>query len=164
MENSNPLRYKNEMAAIQAAIRHQKPLLGICRGHQVLTVMEGGSVGDNDINIGNNVLHQQGGVKPPNIGVHRIHITQESVLYDMLKVHSLMVNSFHRQAVNHVPEGYRVAAATEDEYIEAIESIDKPFRMGIQFHPEMLTEEIWKNFFKKFVSIARNEKLRSQEF
>jgi len=60
-ENSNPLRYKNEMAAIQAAKKYRKPLLGICRGHQVLAVEEGGSVGDNDINIGNNVLHQQGG-------------------------------------------------------------------------------------------------------
>jgi putative glutamine amidotransferase len=161
LENSNPLRYKNEMAAIQAAIRHKKPLLGICRGFQVLTVVEGGSVGDNDINIGNHVLHQQGGVYPPDVGSHRIHITPESKLFDMLKVHSPVVNSFHRQAVDKMPDGYRVAARSEDHHIEAIESISGPFRMGLQFHPEMLTEKIWKDFFVEFVNLVRTEKLNS---
>ena len=79
----------------------------------------------------------------------------------MLKVHSPVVNSFHRQAVDKMPDGYRVAARSEDHHIEAIESISGPFRMGLQFHPEMLTEKIWKDFFVEFVNLVRTEKLNS---
>jgi putative glutamine amidotransferase len=154
LESSNPLRYKNEAAAIQAAIKYGKPLLGICRGHQVLTVMEGGSVGDEDINVGNEVLHQQFGVQPPDTGIHRINIVPGSMLSKMVKTDSVMVNSFHRQAVNKVPEGYRVCAFTEDGRIEAIEYAGTTFRMGLQFHPEMLKEEVWESFFEVFVKIV----------
>lgn len=160
LESSNPLRYRNEIATIQAAKKYKKPLLGICRGYQLLIVAEGGSVGDNDINIGNNILHQQGGIHPPETGVHKIKISEGSILENMLKADSLVVNSFHRQGVNEIPEGYRVGAVTEDNNIEAIESVENPFRMGIQFHPEMLKGEVWKNFFKEFINIIqKNETL-----
>ena len=158
LQGSNPLRYKNEYAAIQAAKRANRPLLGICRGHQVLTVVEGGSVCDRDINEGNEVMHQQGGVHLPDVGVHRIRLTPGSTLASMLKDESYLVNSFHRQAVERVPDGYRIAAATEDGNIEAIEAIGDRFCMGIQFHPEMLPEPIWRHFFSEFVRIVRTSK------
>ncbi len=155
LENSNPIRYKNEKAAILSARRLKKPLLGICRGHQVLAVAEGGHVGDEDINEGNTVMHQQGGSRPPDEGVHEIHISPGTTLQKMLNRDILFVNSFHRQAVDRVPEGFRVCALSGDGRIEAMESVAGPFAMGIQFHPEMLKEEIWQRFFSEFVTLIR---------
>jgi len=158
LQNSNPLRYKNEMAVIKAAKNHNKPLLGICRGYQVLAVVEGGSVSDDDINVGNDVIHQQGGIMLPDCAIHSIRITPGSKLWNMLKRDHVMVNSFHRQALDRVPEGYIVSAVAEDGSIEAIEAADDRFMMGLQFHPEMLRDDIWKDFFKEFISIVEGHK------
>lgn len=154
LQNSNPLRYKNEFAVIRAAKKYKKPLLGICRGLQVLAVVEGGSVLDDDINVGNSIIHQQGGIKPPDTAVHNIRIAPESKLWGMLKRDHIMVNSFHRQALETVPDGYVVSAVADDGNIEAIEAKGSEFVMGLQFHPEMLKEDVWKGFFKEFVSIV----------
>jgi len=158
LKNSNPLRYKNEAAVIKAAKKHKKPLLGICRGHQVLAVEEGGSVKDDDINIGNDIVHQQGGIKLPDCPIHNVRIVPGSRLWSMLKQDSLMVNSFHRQAVEKVPESYIASAVADDGNIEAIESTGDCFVMGIQFHPEMLKDDVWKAFFKEFIGIVERRR------
>jgi putative glutamine amidotransferase len=155
LQNSNPLRYKNELAVIKAAKKFRKPLLGICRGLQVLTIVEGGSVLDDDINVGNDIIHQQGGIKPPDAAIHSIRIAPESKLWGMLKRDHLMVNSFHRQALESVPDGYIASAVADDGNIEAIETKGNDFIMGLQFHPEMLKEDVWKGFFKEFISVVK---------
>jgi len=155
LERLNPLRYKNEKAAIRAALKRNIPVLGICRGHQVLSVAEGGSLKDHDITVGNSVMHHQGTLYPPDKGVHRIDIRPGSRLHRMLQADQVDVNSFHRQAVQQVPEGYIVSATSADGNIEAIESQDDRFVMGLQFHPEMMKGEIWQQFFKEFVEVVR---------
>lgn len=156
--NSNPLRYKNEKAAIQMAIKKDIPILGICRGHQVLNVEEGGTMKDGDITIGNDVIHQQGGIKTPDQTTHKISIIQGTKLHKILGEECLNVNSFHRQAVGKIPSGYMVSATTKDGNIEAIETEDNRFIMGLQFHPEMMKGHIWSQFFRNFVKVVSEYK------
>jgi len=156
--NSNPLRYVNEEKVITESIKSNIPLLGICRGYQVLCVQQGGTVFDDDINLNTNVVHQQKEIAvPPQKPVHRVSIPKDTKLYQLINRESVMVNSFHRQAVKEVPKGYRVCATSEDGYIEGIESV-KGFSVGIQFHPEALEEDIWEDFFKNFIAIVKNHK------
>lgn len=156
--SSNPLRYENEKAAINSAIKSGIPILGICRGYQVLNVELGGSMKDGDITIDNPIIHQQGGIELPNKGVHKISIKPNTKLHGLLKVDEIMVNSFHRQAVGDLPEGFIVSATTEDGHVEAIESADDRFIIGVQFHPEMLDDDIWNTFFKEFIKVAKKHK------
>lgn len=156
--NSNPLRYRNEKAAIQMAIRKNIPILGICRGHQVLNVEEGGTMKDGDITIGNEVIHQQGGIKPPDQTAHAISIVQGTKLHKMLNEETVEVNSFHRQAVGKIPSGYIASAISEDGNIEAIETEDSRLIMGLQFHPEMMEGHIWSQFFKNFIKAVAEYK------
>lgn len=156
--SSNPLRYENEKAAINSAIKSGIPILGICRGYQVMNVELGGNMKDGDITIDNPVIHQQGGIELPNVGVHEISIKEDTKLHSLLNVDEIMVNSFHRQAVGDLPKGFIASASTKDGHIEAIETDDDRFIIGVQFHPEMLTGDIWDNFFKEFIKVARNSK------
>lgn len=149
--NSNPLRYECERTAILGAIEGDKPLLGICRGFQVLNVEEGGSMKDYDITKDNPIIHQQGGIAPPQKPIHEIKIQENTKLKRLLGVDKIMVNSFHRQAVENIPKGYTESAVSPDGCIEAIEVIDDRWVLGVQFHPEILENEIWDIFFKNFV-------------
>lgn len=153
LRNSNPLRYRNEEAIIRIALEWKKPLLGICRGYQVLNVVAGGTMKDGDINIGNSVVHQQGGMIPPDQPSHRITIAPGTRLHRMLKVDQVMVNSFHRQALEKIPADFKVCAVADDDNIEAIEAAGEQIAIGLQFHPEMLTEQIWSDFFREFIKL-----------
>ncbi len=150
LQRSNPLRYRHEMACIAAAIKMGIPILGICRGHQVLAVAEGGRVSDKDVHFTGGVPHQQSALSPAQ-PVHTIDIDPQSQLFHMTGLATTEVNSFHRQAVAEAPIGYRVSACSPDGVIEAIESLHPPLRLGLQFHPEMLQTSPWQRLFQEFV-------------
>jgi putative glutamine amidotransferase len=153
LRDSNPLRYCNEQAVVRTALKRNLPLLGICRGYQVLNVEAGGTMKDGDINIGNSVMHQQGGIIPPDRPSHRITITPGTKLHRMLNVEQATVNSFHRQALGKIPPGFVVGAVADDGNIEAIEAGGEQIVIGLQFHPEMLEGQIWSCFFAEFIKL-----------
>jgi putative glutamine amidotransferase len=155
LRNSNPLRYRNERAIIKAARKRNLPLLGICRGYQVLNVESGGTMKDGDVNLDNKIVHQQGGTIPPDRPSHRITISSGTRLHQMLNTEQVMVNSFHRQALDKLPADFQVGAVADDGNIEAIEAIGKWIAMGLQFHPEMLREQIWNRFFSEFIELIK---------
>jgi putative glutamine amidotransferase len=155
LKNSNPLRYNNEEAAIRYALQDDIPLLSVCRGHQVLNVTAGGDMKSYDITAGNEVVHQQGGQRPPHEGAHEISIRRGTKLHQIVGADRIKVNSFHRQAVGTVPEGFVACAFAADGHIEAIEAEDKDkFVMGLQFHPEMMEGPQWNVLFEQFVEAA----------
>ena len=153
---SNPIRYRNEEKIIKAAIEKNIPILGICRGHQVLNVQQGGTMIDDDINIGNLVQHQQSNIALPPDPIHKITISKDSKLFSLIKEEQIMVNSFHRQAIKEIPTSFRVCAMTNDNHIEGIETEDERFIVGVQFHPEMLKGELWENFFINYINIVKD--------
>jgi putative glutamine amidotransferase len=153
---SNPLRYDYEALVIEAAIRKELPLLGICRGFQVLNVECGGSVSDYDINIHNSVIHQQAGKVLPRETIHELLIEPDSKLREAVGTDKIMVNSFHRQGVLCVADGFKACAFSPDGNVEAIESVLHPFQIGVQYHPEMLVGDPHNKLFEAFVKVITN--------
>jgi len=129
-----------DLYLVRSAIRRQIPVLGICRGHQVLNVALGGTIfqdipsqiPDSKIN------HDQTEAKP--VGTHLVTIRPESLLYKITKQKNLRVNSIHHQSVKAVAPGLEAVAFSEDGVIEAIESNEGKAILGVQWHPEHMTE------------------------
>lgn len=139
------------------------PVLGICRGHQVINVFYGGSLYQ-DIPAQHqsetNVKHRGGK------GMHEISIAKDSLLHTLLDTERYEVNTYHHQAVKALAPGFRKIAWTDDGIIEAIESTGEVFILGVQFHPEKLleTKPELKALFARFVQELReNAKALSQE-
>jgi len=127
-----------ELRMIRYAMENNIPLLGICRGHQMLNVANKGSLiidipSDHDTTV----IHRGG-------GDHMVRIVKGTLLSEIIQPDSGMVNSSHHQAVENLAPGYRASAFAPDGIIEAIEPLDlngHPFILGIQWHPETLIRE-----------------------
>lgn len=118
----------------RAAIKAGKPVLAICRGEQVLNVALGGSLyQDIPTQVEGAVQHSQ--KAPRDYGSHTIRIAENSLLYKLLGVNEIKVNSFHHQGVKDLGKDLKVTATAPDGVIEAIEIEGAPV-LGVQFHPE----------------------------
>jgi putative glutamine amidotransferase len=156
----DPARDRLERDLILWAIAAGKPLLGICRGMQLLTVALGGT------------LHQEAsavfpGFKPVT-GLYRqltlrrpVHVTKKGWLSSLLgtgrKVH--LVNSLHHQAVAEVAPEVESVAIDEHGLIQAIELKRKDiFTVGVQWHPELMPHSaVQMSFFRSLVCACRGE-------
>lgn len=113
-----------------------KPILGICRGLQVLVVAAGGSLYQ-DLPAGA-IQHYQRA--PREHRSHGIRLSGDSTLAGVLGGTEFRVNSFHHQAVRDLPAGFRAVGFSPDGIIEAVEATEGPF-LGVQWHPEDLFAE-----------------------
>ena len=134
-----PERDEMEFTALACALGNDLPVLAICRGLQVLNVFMGGSlyqdiatefVDPPDIDI----LHQQRTAWSTK--AHAVHVDRGSTLHEIVGADTFSINSFHHQAVKEVAPGLRVVARAEDGMIEAAESCDGTWCLGVQWHPE----------------------------
>lgn len=130
-----PFRDRMELMAARYAMKLDKPILGICRGFQLLNVAKGGSLYQ-DINAQRegSYLHAQNA--PRDEGTHYVNIAKDSRLYDVFDTDRIFTNSFHHQAVKTLAKGLRQTAQADDGIIEGFESTEHTFLMGVQFHPE----------------------------
>lgn len=137
-------------------LRARKPLLGICRGHQLLNVACGGTLYQDLSEIPNQVLkHRQD--TPYGDVVHRITIQEDSLLADLLGT-DILVNSYHHQSVKDAGHGVRITAYAADGVAEAIELTDYPFAVGVQWHPEVMVtagDQSMLPLFEKLVEAAQ---------
>lgn len=125
-----------ELALARAADRRGVPILGICRGSQVLNVARGGSLIQHLTADGiESPLHHRQRV-PGERQTHEVEIVPDSVLAGAVGTTSLDVNSFHHQAVNQLGNGLVASAHAPDGVIEAIEDPDAPLYLGVQWHAE----------------------------
>lgn len=154
-----PIRDQVEFALIKAAdSRRPMPILGICRGLQVLNVAAGGSLYQDlptqyptkDTALLNH--SQEDSVNPT---AHSVQLKSDSMLHKLLGAKALAVNSMHHQAVERPGSGYRVVAHSEDGVVEAIEHTDHPFRLAVQWHPERMTDEASLRLFDGFIESAK---------
>lgn len=129
-----------------------KPVLGICRGIQFINVAMGGTLyQDLPTEYSSTTEHHQ---EPPyDIPVHSVKIIADTPLYRLLKTETLMVNSYHHQAVKKLAPKLLDMALSEDGLIEAVYVPDKKFIWAVQWHPELSFEvdENSRQIFKKFV-------------
>lgn len=138
----NPSRDTFELATAGKAIASGKPVLGICRGCQVLNVAMGGSLyQDIHSQIKDRELLKHSQLAPEWYPVHEISVARESRIWHCYKQDIMRVNSFHHQAVKSPGKGLKAVAWSPDGIIEAIEYEGDEFAVGVQWHPERMWQE-----------------------
>ena len=158
----DPFRDRYDSAILRYAAAHRLPVLGICRGEQMMNVFFGGSMyqhvpeafgGKNGKPAVRHGLYSYFGAatNPP---THTVSVVPGTKLAQLLGTNELAVASHHHQAVKRIAPGFRVAAYAPDGVVEAIESVDLPM-IGVQFHPETVVAERPKEGFE----LARLEQI-----
>lgn len=151
-----PERDDFDFLLYRLAKEHSLPILGICRGFQLMNVSEGGKLYQ-DLSLKNteSLKHSQG--HGPSIPTHTVKVEPGSKFYKILGKEEIRVNSFHHQAVKSTSENVVISGKALDNVVEAIELKNYPFGLGVQFHPEMLQakEEDMKKIFAALVSAAK---------
>lgn len=129
-------RDRYELEAIRLAFESDVPILGICRGHQLINVAFGGSLyQDIETQVGPEILHRD--AVTYNKNQHNIVIRKPSLLFDRYGVETGRINSVHHQSIKEVADGFRVeATSTEDQIIESIIWEGEAYVRGVQWHPE----------------------------
>ena len=150
-----PERDAFDIEMIKLAVAQDIPLLGICRGHQLMNVAFGGTLyQDIPSQIKTGVLkHSQRA--PGWYGTHKVQIQEGSILATALGKTSVYTNTFHHQAVKDVAPGFIVTARTSDGVVEAIEKKDNKKVFGFQFHPEMPTSNGSDEFLPVFTYLVK---------
>jgi putative glutamine amidotransferase len=128
---SRPDRDGGELAVLTAAIDADLPVLGVCRGMELLTVAYGGTLHQHLPDLLGNERHQP---SPGVFGVHAARFAPGSRAADIFGETS-DINSYHHQAVDS-PGGLTVTGWADDEVIEAVEDPAMRFLVGVQWHPE----------------------------
>lgn len=147
-------RDRFEIDLFNLAFERKLPILGVCRGCQVINVASGGSlyqdIYSQDLTQNN---HSTNGIDNSE-GYHFVKIDNTSKFYNIMGEESLLVNSLHHQAVKRLSDGYKVSAQSTDGVIEAIEYSGDQFCLGIQWHPEMMIERYDKfnKIFEAFIN------------
>jgi putative glutamine amidotransferase len=131
---TNPDRDRFEIALARGALERGIPLLGVCRGMQILNVACGGTL---DQHLPDRLGHENHRLIPGSWAEHDVRIEPGSLAARAAGAELLTVKSHHHQGVDAVPESLSPTAwATDDESVEAIESADGEFVLGVLWHPE----------------------------
>lgn len=156
----SPMRDEFEIQLLRTLLEKHpgKPILGICRGAQVLNVGMGGTLyQDLHSQLPDCIRHQQKQISV--YASHKAEIVPGTRLHAIYGADEVMVNSFHHQAVKEVGAGLTVSARAEDGVIEAIEMPEHPYFVAVQWHPERLVERdatsAHKALFSSFVQACR---------
>ncbi len=126
-----------QLQLLKQALAQGKPVLGICKGSQLINVGFGGTLyQDYQLRIENTFAHDH--YESPTKGCHTIMLKEETRLRQLFKEKTLWVNSLHHQQVKDLGKGLKIAALSEDGGIEAIESENENWCLGVQWHPEAM--------------------------
>jgi putative glutamine amidotransferase len=150
-----------EFDLTRASVESGTPLLGICRGCQVVNVALGGTLIEHlpDV-VGEVVTHR--GAGPGTSSLHPVEVAAGSSLERILGERCPSPSSSHHQAIRDVAAGFEVVARAADGTIEAIERRDHPFFLAVQWHPEETAEQepAQQRLFDALVQAARTRPAR----
>jgi putative glutamine amidotransferase len=157
-----PERDTWEQLLVEEAFEQRKPLLGICRGHQMINVALGGTlIVDIPTQVEGALPHKQMDRKCE--PVHDIAIKPGSLFARITGVEKIGVNSTHHQAIGEIAEVLHVTGTSSDGIVEVTELKDPstlPFFLTVQFHPERLLDrnKTFLKIFERFVEAARQSR------
>ena len=144
-----------ELALIRGALRRDMPILGICRGIQILNVSQGGTVR----NLRDQPkLARVHSITLHSMDAHPVEIAAESKLAEILGAGRRDASSFHGQAIDRLGDGLRVSARAPDGVVEAIELPNRSFVIGLQWHPELPPAQT--ELFEAFLNEAKAHRRR----
>lgn len=148
-----------EIALVRAAAEMGTPILGACRGAQIMNVAFGGTLYQDMLADG--TCH---GPRPAVLEEilaqrHSISIESDSRLAEILGCTCDEVNTTHHQAIRDLAPGFRVSARAPDGHVEAIESADGRYLLAVQWHPEKLPTPQHQVLFEDLVRAARRNRV-----
>lgn len=128
-----------EWELLKVVRQRRRPILGICRGFQLINIFYQGSLyQDLSYRLEKTYRHDQ--QTNPSQATHQVKISPFSRLYEIFQKETLRVNSFHHQILKEVKAPLKVSATALDGVVEAIEDPTYPYLIGLQWHPEMLAK------------------------
>lgn len=156
-----PERDAMELSAIRTAMDRNLPLLAICRGIQILNAALGGTVWQDVQKEGSYECHSFGSSVSREQAVHPVSLAEGSLLHRIYGKTTVMVNSFHHQAVRTPAQDAVVTAVSPDGVTEAMELPGAAFAVAVQWHPEMMFDSAeQKKLFSAFVEACKKERER----
>lgn len=148
-------RDTSDFLMLDAALKRGIPILGICRGAQLVNVYYGGTLyQDLPVQTDTQVIHKQ--YLARNAAQHQIYMEKDSELFHLLGTDSAGVNSFHHQAIKDLGKGLKISARSADGVIEGIEGNGT---FCVQFHPEAFVsagDNTFLPLFEAFIEKAGN--------
>jgi putative glutamine amidotransferase len=151
-------RDASELGLVRATLEGGLPVLAICRGHQLLNVaLRGTLYQDISAHFPEALDHAYVPGRPMEEIAHSVTLAPKSLLAHILGGEEFPVNSAHHQSVKRVGEGLRIVARAPDGIVEGVESLDHPFCVGVQWHPEAMVkvDEAMRPLFAALVEAGR---------
>ncbi len=142
-----------EMRLIKACVAAGKPVLGICRGMQVVNVAYGGTLIQDIASQTKSVQAHMGSMDDRDEPFHWVRLKEGSLIRRLLNSEKILTNTYHHQAVKDVADGFTVTAAADDGIAEAMECAGKKI-LCVQFHPENLAQR-FDGFLQLFVWLVK---------
>ncbi len=150
-QDYDPRRDHLEKDIIQHALDKKIPVLGICRGAQLMNVVLGGSLHQA---IGHFYTEETSNIRSI-LPRKTIAIAADSHLHSILESRSCSVNALHNQSIAALGEDIAVSAAESNGVVQAIEKRDHPFFIGVQWHPEYMPQsDLQQGLFRGLVRCA----------
>lgn len=145
-----PARDHAELKMLEAFLSTGKPILGICRGEQLMNVFFGGTLHQDIADVATS-CHDDYPRK--NRGNHEVSVTRGTKLAEIMGQETFLANSLHHQAVDKVAPALILAATSEDGIVEGVEHPAHPFCIGVQWHPEHMSaySKLQRRIFDAFV-------------
>ena len=151
------IRNNFERELFLAAKKKKKPILGVCRGCQLINVMQGGSLVQNiDGQLETEVYHNGIGCSI-NEKIHKVALSNGSILKNIYNKEEVQVNSFHEQCIKKIGTDLKATAkCLDDGVIEGVEYEGDFYMAGVQWHPEGMEDQL--KLFEEFVERCLNDK------
>lgn len=158
LQDVDTFRDEYDLILIRLASNRQIPMMGICRGHQILNVAFGGSIFQDIYSQSGRSLIKHSQKMPREQASHTVELTsKDSLLYKKLEEDELLVNSFHHQAVREVAPEFTETAIASDNINEAMEHTEKRI-FSVQWHPEAMAPQgdpTMKSLFELHIQNAK---------
>jgi len=148
-------RDTTEITLMRAAVNDGKPILGICRGAQVMNVALGGTLYTHIHDQLKGALDHAYPGDLRRVLVHAVNVDETTRSAEIFGETLLNVNSLHHQGLKDIAPGLRVAGHAPDGLVEVVEIPEHPYAMAVQWHPEWLTDQpVMQRLFRSFVNAA----------